>query len=91
MCSLNLALRGHRETFHNGVCEGGNFLAIVTLMAQYDEVFADIFSLPSRAVKYLSHGIKEELICLIGSSVRHSLVSKINKSTFLVYNSGYYK
>ena len=68
MCSLNLALRGHRETSHNGVCEGGNYLAIVALMAQYDEVLAEVFSLPSRAVKYLGHGIQEELISLIGSA-----------------------
>ena len=34
MCSLNLALRGHREMPHNGVCEGGNFFAIVALIAQ---------------------------------------------------------
>ena len=82
MCSLNLALRGHRERSHNGVCEGGNFLAIVALMAQYDEVLAAVFSFPSRAVKYLSHGIQEELISLIGSAVSLSLVSKINKYPF---------
>ena len=91
MCSLNLALRGHRETSHNGVCEGGNFLAIVALMAQYDEVLAGVFSLPSRAVKYLSHGIPEELISLIGSAVRRSLVKKNQSIPILVYNSGYYK
>ena len=51
-------------------------------MAHYDEVLAEVFSLPSRAVKYLSHGIQEELISLIGSAVRRSLVSKINKSPF---------
>ena len=67
MCSLNLAVRGHRETSHNGVCEGGNFLAIVALMAQYDEVLAEVFSLLPRAVKYLNHGIQEELISLIGT------------------------
>ena len=38
LCSLNLAFRGHRETSYDGVCEGGNFLAIVSLMAQYDDV-----------------------------------------------------
>ena len=82
MSSLNLALRRHRETSYNGVCEGDNFLAFVALMAQYDEVLAGVFSLPSRAVKYFSHGIQEELISLIGIAVRRSLVSKINKYPF---------
>ena len=26
LCSLSLALRGHRETANEGMCEGGNFL-----------------------------------------------------------------
>ena len=39
-------------------------------------------SLPARATKYLSHKIQEELVSLIGSAIRRSLVSKINKSPF---------
>ena len=57
LCSLNLAFRGHRETSYNGVCEGGNFLAIVSLMAQYDDILGEVISLPSRVVKYLNHPI----------------------------------
>ena len=52
--TLNLALRGHRETVGDGVCDGGNFLALVALVAQYDEVLSELISLPSRATKYLS-------------------------------------
>ena len=81
MCSLNLALRGHRETSHNGVCEGGNFLAIVALMDQYDEVIAEVFSLPSRTVKYLTHGIQEELISLIASAVRSIILDTTSNIT----------
>ena len=47
LCSLNLAFRGHRETSYDGVCEGGNFLAIVSLMAQYDDVLGEVISLSS--------------------------------------------
>ena len=57
LCSLNLAFRGHWETSYNGVCEGSSFLAIVSLMAQYDDVLGEVISLPSRIVKYLSHPI----------------------------------
>ena len=82
LCSLNLAFRSHRETSYDEVCEGGNLLAIVPLMTQYDDVLGEVISLPSRAVKYLSHPIQEELIALIGKAVKRSLVSKINKPSF---------
>ena len=82
LCSLNLVFRGHRETSYNGVCEGGNFLVIVSLMARYDDVLGEVISLLSCAVKYLSHPIQEELIALIGKAVEPSLVSKINKAPF---------
>ena len=65
LCSLNLTFRGHRETSYDGVREGGNFLAIVSLMAQYDNVLGEVISLSSLAVKYLSHPNQEELIALI--------------------------
>ena len=76
LCSLNLAFRSHRETSYNEVCEGGNFLAIVPLMTQYDDVLGEVICLPSRAVKYLSHPIQEELIALIGKAVERSPVPK---------------
>ena len=82
LASLNLALRGHRETAYEGVCEGGNFLGIVALMAQYDPILKEVISLPKNATKYLSKNIQEELIALIGKAVKQSLVSKINKSPF---------
>ena len=71
LCSLNLAFSGH-----SGHCEGGNFLAIVSLMAQYDDFLGEVISLLSRAVKYLSHPIQEELIALIGKAVERSPVPK---------------
>ena len=82
LCTLNLALRGHRETVHGGICEGGNFLGIVALVAQYDEVLSEVISLPQRATKYLSNTIQKEIIELISSAVTRSLVSKINRSPF---------
>ena len=71
LCSLNLAFRGHRETSYDGVCGGGNFLAILSLMAQYDDVLGEV-----------SHPIQEELIALVGKAVKHSLVSKPNEAPF---------
>ena len=51
-------------------------------MAQYDDVLGEITSLTSRAVKYLSHPIQEELIALIGKAVKRSLVLKIDEAPF---------
>ena len=51
-------------------------------MAQYDDVLGEITSLNSRAVKYLSHPIQEELIALIGKAVKRSLVLKIDEAPF---------
>ena len=80
MCSLNLALLGHRETVHIGICEGGNSLGIVALVAEYGKVLSKI--LTSVQLNHLSHTIQKELITLIAKAVRHSLLSKINKSAF---------
>ena len=55
------------ETFHDGVCEGDNFLGIGALMAQYDEVLAEVVSLPARATKYLVHVV---YVCLCSCCVR---------------------
>ena len=45
-------------------------------MAQYDDFLGEVISLLSRAVKYLSHPIQEELIALIGKAVERSPVPK---------------
>ena len=82
LCSLNLTFRGHRETSYDGVCEEGNFLSIVSFMAQYDDVLGEVISLPSGDVKYLRCPIQEELIALTGKAVKRSLVSKINEAPF---------
>ena len=82
LCALNLALRGHREKVGEGVGEDGNFLGLVALVAQYDEVLSEVISLPYRATKYMSNIIQEEIIKLLGSAVRKSLISKIKCAPF---------
>ena len=42
IATLTLAFRGRREQVHDNVCEGGNFLALVSLMAEYDEFLAEV-------------------------------------------------
>ena len=79
LASLSLAFRGHREEYKDGICDGGNFLGLVALLAEYDEVLSEV---PARATKYLSATIQNELIDLLAKAVRSSLVKKINASPF---------
>ena len=48
--TLTLAFRGHDEHVHDDICEGGNFLGMVCMMAQYDKILAKVISLPARAL-----------------------------------------
>lgn len=82
MSALNMAFRGSRESIGEGVCEGGNFLGVVALVAQYDDVLREVIFLPKRATKYLSPVIQNELISLLGTSLRKALVDKINRAPF---------
>ena len=82
LASLSLAFRGHREEYKDGICDGGNFLGLVALLAEYDEVLSEVVALPARATKYLSATIQNELIDLLAKAVRSSLVKKINASPF---------
>ena len=82
LATLTLAFRGHREEVFDGTCEGGNFLGLVALLAQYDEVLSEVIALPARATKYLSAKIQNELIGLLGKAVTSSLVEKINAAPF---------
>ena len=82
LASLSLAFRSHKENLKDGYCEGGNFLDMVALLAEYDEVLAEVVSFPARTTNYLSAAIQNKLIELLARSVRSSLVGKINTSPF---------
>ena len=82
LATLTLAFRIHEEHVHYDICEGGNFLGMVCMTAQYDEILAKVMSLPARATKYLSPKIQNELTELLARTVTVSLVHKINASPF---------
>ena len=82
LAMLTLVFRGHDKHVHDDICEGGNFLGMVCMMAQNDEILAKVISLPVRATKYLSPKIQNELIELLARTVTVSLVYKINASPF---------
>ena len=45
-------------------------------------MLSELISLPSRATKYLSGKIQNELITLLGTTLRKTLISKINRAPF---------
>ena len=85
LAMLTLAFRGHDEHVHDDICEGGNFLGMVCMMAQYDEILAKVISLPVRATKCLIPKIQNELIELLARTVTVSLVYKIDASLFWAF------
>ena len=52
--TLTLAFRGHREQVHDNACKGGNFLAFVSLTAEYHEFFAEVIPPLDRTTNYFS-------------------------------------
>ena len=74
---MNVGLRGHRETVGDGRCEGGNFLAMIKLMAKYDPLIIEIVKSPKNAAKYLSPAIQNEILEILGKECQRSLVEKI--------------
>ena len=62
---------------------------MVALLAEYDEVLAEVTSIPARITTNLSATIQNKLIELLVRSVRSSLVGKINASPFrsIILNS----
>ena len=84
---MNVGLRGHRETVGDGRCEGGNFLAMIKLMAKYDPLIKEIVNSPKNAAKYLSPAIQNEILEILGKECQRSLVEKISPYFSLLLDS----
>ena len=64
MCVLYEAFRGHREHIKAGECDGGDFLGLLAMRMKFDSVQQSLLNFPTRAAKYLSPTIQNELIPL---------------------------
>ncbi|XP_078506693.1 zinc finger MYM-type protein 1-like [Lissotriton helveticus] len=77
LSTCNLPFRGHREKLKEK--DGGNFLAVIELLAKYDPVLSHLITRESR-VKYLSPAIQNELIEILSNKVQNEIVSEIKNA-----------
>jgi len=79
---MGLAFRGHHESIGDEYCYGGNFLALVSMQAQFDTLLQELLRTPARKTKYLSPTIQNELIQIISTFLKNHLLSKIRNCAF---------
>lgn len=76
-----LSFRGHRENLEHGDLNG-NFLTLVQLLSNYDNIMMQVLKMPSGSVRYLSKTTQNDLIQCFSKFVVEKLVSEINSAPF---------
>jgi len=74
LATMSLAFRGHHESIGDEYCYGGNFLALVSMQAQFDTVLQELLRTPTRKAKYLSPTIQNEQIKIISIFLKNHLL-----------------
>lgn len=69
-----LAFRAHRENVED---YNGNFLTMVRLLADYDDIMKQVLEMPVGSVRYLSPTIQNELISSLSDHLLNELVKEI--------------
>ncbi|XP_059141319.1 uncharacterized protein LOC131929216 [Physella acuta] len=86
LASQNLALRGHQENLSpEPGTNVGNFLSLLTLVAQYDQLLANHLQHAQQnpgAISYLSPEIQNEFLSILASTVRNQLLKDIRKNKY---------
>ena len=93
LAKQNLAYRGHRGEGISGLSEPGetvsentgNFLATIRLLAKYDDILAKHLQRGKekpKSVTYLSNRIQNEIINLLGETVKKNIISEIKDAKY---------
>ena len=80
LAAENMSLRGHHE-IQGDLCSG-NFLALAGLVAKYDPVLKELLDKPKESDCYLSPRIHNEVIALLGKTLRQHLIKEIQEAPF---------
>ena len=67
-----------------GIGQGnaGNVLSIIDSFSRYDPVWKELISRPEGSVKYPSHQIQDEIICVLSQRVKANVIDETNKAPF---------
>ena len=93
LAKQNLAFRGHREQISSYRCNAdapetyrGNFIELTYFLAEYDSVMNDHLQKVSQSkevtVSYLSEDIQNELVDILGNSVRQKILEQVKESKY---------
>lgn len=93
LAQQNLAFRGHRGEGISNLSESedtvsentGNFLATIRLMAKYDVILAEHLQRGKdkpKSVTYLSNRSQNEIIDLLGETVKKNIISEIKDAKY---------
>nr|CAI5839214.1 unnamed protein product [Callosobruchus analis] len=63
--------------------DSGNFMAISRLLSNYDATLKELLLKPKGEINYLSPTIQNEIISLLGTTVRNNIISETKKTPFL--------
>ena len=88
----NIGIRGHREEYPtnlsdvglgvvgDGCSNTGNFLELIKLIARHDKAIASKLNNPKKNATYLSKRVQNELIDIMGQTLRCKIISEIKES-----------
>ena len=74
----NIALRGHRDDWTSSAPNKGNFIALLNLIAQYDEKLKQHLEYGKRNALYTSKTVQNEILVIIGKFIREKLTEDIS-------------
>lgn len=84
LAQQNLALRGHRESITEE-SNPGNFLALIKYLSKFDPVMkshVDAVTANKKFLSYFSPDIQNEIISLLGNTVRKSIITAIKNAIY---------
>ena len=75
-----LAFRGDNETV--GTPRNGNYLGMLEVIAQYDDILQEHSNRGRGYINYLSHHVMEEIIQIMGDTILKEMITRLKQSKY---------